>query len=147
MCLDEYMTFKSMGSSNYATSHSNKILKLLLMAITKNRFRMALKILLKSFYVGLSLGNNVFYAISSGVGFLCYIAFAFSWWISLLFYSSSISKWHHTSYLSEIFFVFVKIKKKNVLFDHYFLLPSSKAFWCSLMHSLMRRSLTLMKHL
>ena len=80
----------------------------------KNRFRMALKILLKGFYAGLSLGNNVFYAISSGVGFLCYIAFAFSWWISLLFYSSSISKWHHTSYLSEIFFVFVKIKKKNV---------------------------------
>ena len=116
MCLDEYMTFKSMGSSNYATSHSNKILKLLLMAITKNRFRMALKMLLKGFYVGLSLGNNVFYAISSGVGFLCYIAFAFSWWISLLFYSSSISKWHHTSYLSEIFFVFVKIKKKNVQF-------------------------------
>ena len=115
MCLDEYMTFKSMGSSNYATSHSNKILKPLLMAITENRFRMALKILLKGFYAGLSLGNNVFYAISSGVGFLCYIAFAFSWWISLLFYSSSISKWHHTSYLSEIFFVFVKIKKKNVL--------------------------------
>ena len=85
MCLDEYMTFKSMGSSNYATSHSNKILKLLLMAITKNRFRMALKILLKGFYAGLSLGNNVFYAISSGVGFLCYIAFAFSRWISLLF--------------------------------------------------------------
>ena len=85
MCLDEYMTFKSMGSSNYATSHSNKILKPLLMAITENRFRMALKILLKGFYAGLSLGNNVFYAISSGVGFLCNIAFAFSRWISLVF--------------------------------------------------------------
>ena len=77
MCLDEYMTFKSMGSSNYTTSHSNKILKSLLMAITKNRFRMALKILLKGFYAGLSLGNNVFYAISSGVGFPCYIVFVF----------------------------------------------------------------------
>ena len=52
----------------------------------KNRFRMALKMLLKGFYAGLSLGNNVFYAISSRVGILCYIAFAFSWWISLLFF-------------------------------------------------------------